>query len=109
MILQPLASGAVDSHTIETGVLAAMILASKVWDRTIGQRKDRERGKDRDDLARRLDEHALSDATSFGKIDTSLARLDATLNNGIREDVGEIKQRFDRMEERLNQMPPRKR
>lgn len=84
-----------DPRVIETAVISCVLLLSKIWDRIYGRRKDSERKIDvlraRDDLTKRLDDHAKSDADSFGKIDKSLALLDQTLKEAIAPTIHELK------------------
>lgn len=96
-----------DSHAGETAIVTGLIFASKVWDRIYGRKKDSEMRANRVEVQRRLDAHNASDAAAFAKIDLALERLDLTLNNGLREDVKEIKERLNRMDERALDQAPR--
>ncbi len=59
-----------------TGAVASIVALGKVWDKVVGHRHEREMRNHRAEMGRRLDEHAASDAVSFGRIDTSLAVLE---------------------------------
>lgn len=98
---------AIDTHAIETAVISGLLVVSKAWDRLYGHRKDREMRSYRIDVQKRLDAHNASDAEAFQSINATLARLDATLNNGLREDVKDIKDRLNRMDDRALDQAPR--
>ncbi len=69
------------------GAVTAIVGLGKVWDKVVGHRHEREMRNHRAEMGRRLDEHAASDAVSFGRIDTSLA----VLETGMGTMMGQLK------------------
>ncbi len=56
--------------------VTAIVGLGKVWDKVVGRGRDQAAKRERDQFSKRLDDHAASDAASFGRIDRSLAVLE---------------------------------
>ncbi len=77
------------------GAVTAIVGLGKVWDKVVGHRHEREMRNHRAEMGRRLDEHAASDAVSFGRIDTSLAVLETGVGT-ITKQIGVLDDRLYR-------------
>ncbi len=75
--------------------VTAIVGLGKVWDKVVGHGRDQDAKRSRDQLEKRLDDHAAKDAESFGRIDTSLAVLEAGLGT-ITKQLGTIDERMYR-------------
>ncbi len=87
----PLIQAAVETiKTQEVSLVAAVsavVALDKVWTKVLGRRREQEVRNARAEMGRRLDEHATSDAASFGRIDRSLA----VLETGVGTITGQLK------------------